>query len=64
MNKLKEIYEAMGGRKMLGLLLLIIVALSTVFFLDNNKFGTLMQWLISAYGIFCTGNAVSKLVNK
>ena len=64
MSKIKEVYEAVGGRKAVFFLLLIIAAIITIFFLEKDKFGEFMKYMSILYGTFCTGNTVGKLVNK
>lgn len=61
MGKIKQLYEAIGGRKAVFLFLLTVVSVVTTFFVAKEYYASMMQYLAIMYGAFCAGNGIEHL---
>ncbi len=57
----QKIYDNLGGRKAVFLLVLIIISILTTLFISEKYYSTMMQYLSIMYGSFCIGNSVSNI---
>lgn len=60
----QKIYTAIGGRKAVFLLILIIVSIVSTTFIKVEYYTSMMQYLAIMFGAFCAGNGLEYIGNR